>query len=154
MVTRLAGVRGIPGSVVFVQQLTLWIAFLGATLAASGDRLLGMSANTFVPPKWAEPVRIFGCGLTAAIGACLCWASYQFVASERSIGTTLALGVPSWVLALVMPLGFLLITLRAIRGAGAGYLPRLAATLFLLAPLILSLAPSRKGRRCCGSALS
>ena len=30
MVTRLAGVRGIPGSVVFVQQLTLWIAFLGA----------------------------------------------------------------------------------------------------------------------------
>ena len=77
--TRLAGVRGVPGSVVFVQQLTLWVAFLGAALAASGDRLLGMSANTFVPPSWAAPVRIFGCGLTAAIAAGLCWASYQFV---------------------------------------------------------------------------
>jgi TRAP-type C4-dicarboxylate transport system permease small subunit len=76
---------------------------VGAALAASGDQLLGMSANTFVPAKWAVPVRIFGCGLTAAIAASLCWASYQFVVSERSIGKTLALGVPSWVLALVMP---------------------------------------------------
>jgi len=145
MVTRQAGVRGIPGSVVFVQQLTLWIAFLGAALAASGDRLLGMSANTFVPPRWAAPVRIFGCGLTAAITATLCWASYQFVVSERSIGTRLALGVPSWVLALVMPLGFLLIALRAIRGAGASSFHRLAAALFLLAPLILHFAPRPEG---------
>jgi tripartite ATP-independent transporter DctM subunit len=145
MVTRLAGARGIPGSVVFVQQLTLWIAFLGATLAASGDRLLGMSANSFVPPQWAAAVRIFGCGLTAAIGASLCWASYQFVVSERSIGTTLALGVPSWVLALVMPSGFLLITLRAIRGAGASSLHRWAAALFLLAPLLLNLTPRPEG---------
>ena len=145
MATRLAGVRGIPGSVVFVQQLTLWIAFLGAALAASGDRLLGMSANTFVPPKWTVPVRIFGCGLTAAIAASLCWASWQFVVSERSIGKTLALGVPSWALALVMPFGFLMIALRAIRGAGASSRHRLAAALFLLAPLILNFAPRLEG---------
>ena len=138
MVTRLAGVRGIPGSVVFVQQLTLWMAFLGAALASSGERLLGMSANTFVPPGWTRPVRLFGCGLTAAIASSLCWASYRFVESERSIGTTLALGVPSWVLALVMPAGFLLIAARAIRGAGPRAADRLAAALFLLAPLALS----------------
>src|SRR5271157_1316725 len=145
MVARPLGLTGIPGSVVFVQQLTLWVAFLGAALAASGDRLLGMSANTFVPPKWAVPVRIFGCGLTAAISASLCWASCQFVASEVSIGKTLALGVPSWALALVMPLGFLLVTLRAIRGAGAGFRHRLAAALLLLAPLILHFAPRPEG---------
>lgn len=141
MASRLAGLRGIPGSVVFVQQLTLWIAFLGAALAASGDRLLGMSANTFVPQRWAAPVRVFGCGLTAAIAGSLCWASCQFVASERSIGKVLALGVPSWVLALVMPAGFLLIAMRAIRGAGQGPSYRLMAALFLLAPLILNFAP-------------
>jgi tripartite ATP-independent transporter DctM subunit len=137
MAARLAGVRGIPGSVVFVQQLTLWMAFLGAALAASGERLLGMSANTFVPSGWIRPVRLFGCGLTAAIASSLCWASYRFVASERSIGTTLALGVPSWVLALVMPAGFLLIVARAIRGAGRRAADRLTAALFLLAPLAL-----------------
>jgi tripartite ATP-independent transporter DctM subunit len=145
MVTRLAGVRGVPGSVVFVQQLTLWIAFLGASLAASGDRLLGMSANTFVPAKWTVPVRIFGCGLTAAIAASLCWASYQFVVSERSIGKILALGIPSWILALVMPCGFLLIAVRAIGGAGASSFHRLVAALFLLAPLILNFAPRPEG---------
>lgn len=145
MATRLAGVRGIPGSVVFVQQLTLWIAFLGAALAASGDRLLGMSANTFVPPTWAAAVRIFGCGLTAAIAASLCWASFQFVVSERSIGKILALGIPNWVLALVMPFGFLSIALRAIGGAGPSFRHRLAAALFLLAPLVLNFAPRPEG---------
>ena len=138
---RLAGVRSIPGSVVFVQQLTLWIAFLGAGLAASGDRLLGMSANTFVPQRWTTPVRVLGCGLTAAIAASLCWASCRFVVSERSIGKILALGIPSWVLAVVMPIGFLLIVLRALRGAGSHPLHRLAAALFLLAPLLLNVVP-------------
>src|SRR5208337_367948 len=57
----------------------------------------------------------------------------------------LALGVPSWALALVMPLGFLLVTLRAIRGAGAGFRHRLAAALLLLAPLILHFAPRPEG---------
>src|SRR5580698_3383671 len=106
MVARLLGLTGIPGSVVFVQQLTLWVAFLGAALAASGDRLLSLSAYTFVPEKWAVPVRIFGCGLTSAIAASLCWASYQFVISERSGGKLLALDIPSWVPAIVMPVGF------------------------------------------------
>ena len=141
MAARLAGVRGIPGSVVFVQQLTLWIAFLGAALAAAGDRLLGMSANTFVPPRWTAPLRLFACGLTAAIATSLCWASAQFVASERSIGKLLALGVPGWTLALVMPVGFGLIAIRAVAGAGSSVAPRLVAALFLLAPLALSFVP-------------
>ena len=58
MVTRLAGVRGIPGSVVFVQQLTLWIAFVGAALAAAGDQLRS--------DEWgklqSDPVRSSGTG--------------------------------------------------------------------------------------------
>ena len=145
MVARLLGLTGIPGSVVFVQQLTLWVAFLGAALAASGDRLLSLSANTFLPEKFAVPVRVFGCGLTAAIAASLCWASCQFVVSERSGGKMLALGIPNWVPAVVMPVGFLLVTIRAIRGAGSGATPRLCAALFLLVPLALAFAPQPQG---------
>ena len=145
MVARLLGLTGIPGSVVFVQQLTLWVAFLGAALAASGDRLLSLSANTFLPEKFAVPVRVFGCGLTAAIAASLCWASCQFVVSERSGGKMLALGIPNWVPAVVMPVGFLLVSIRAIRGAGSGATPRLCAMLFLLVPLALAFAPQPQG---------
>ncbi len=118
LVARQAGLNGVPGSTVFVQHLTLWVAFLGAALAASSDRLLSLSANTFLPEKWAAPVRVFACGLTAAIAASLCWASWQFVLSQREGGAMLALGIPKWVAQLVMPVGFLLITVRAIRGAG------------------------------------
>ena len=65
----------------------------------------------------------------------------------------LALGVPSWVLALVMPLGFLLVALRAIRGAGARTRHRLAAAAILAGSAGFELrAESRKGRRPCGSA--
>jgi C4-dicarboxylate transporter, DctM subunit len=145
MFSRMVGWMGIPGSVVFVQQLTLWVAFLGAALAASGDRLLSMSANTFLPEKWAAPARIFGCGLAAAIAASLCWASIEFVLSERTGGKMLALGIPAWVAALVMPFGLFLVTIRAIIGAGSKVTHRLYAALFLVAPLILYFAPQPQG---------
>jgi tripartite ATP-independent transporter DctM subunit len=104
-----------------------------------------MSANTFLPEKWAGPVRVFACGLTAAIAAALCWASYQFVVLERSGGKELALGIKTWVPATVMPFGLLLVTIRAIRGAGPRAQQRLAAAAFLLVPLILGLAGKPEG---------
>jgi len=104
-----------------------------------------MSANTFLPEKWAGPVRVFACGLTAAIAAALCWASYQFVVLERSGGKELALGIKTWVPATVMPFGLLLVTIRAIRGAGPRTQQRLAAAAFLLVPLILGLAGKPEG---------
>jgi tripartite ATP-independent transporter DctM subunit len=145
LVARYAGLNGVPGSAVFVQHLTLWVAFLGAALAASSDRLLSLSANTFLPEKWARPVRIAGCGLTAAIAAGLGWASCQFVLSQKEGGAILALGIAKWVVQLVMPFGFLMITLRAIRGAGPGFTPRLIAALFLLIPLSLYFVPPPTG---------
>ena len=132
--------NGIPGSTVFVQHLTLWVAFLGAAMAANSDRLLALSANTFLPEKWAAPVRVFACGVTAAIAAGLCYASYEFVVSQREGGTILALRIAKWVAQTVMPAGFLLIALRAIRGAGPRLVHRAAASLFLLAPLALYFA--------------
>jgi tripartite ATP-independent transporter DctM subunit len=104
-----------------------------------------MSANTFLPKKWVGPVRVFACGLTAAIAAALCWASYQFVVLERSGGKELALGIKTWVPAVVMPFGLLLVTIRSIRGAGPSARQRLAAAAFLLVPLILGLAGKPEG---------
>ncbi len=72
MFSRQFGWYGIPASIAFVQQLTICMAFLGAALAASSDRLLGMSANTFLPARWSQPARTFASGLTVAISASLC----------------------------------------------------------------------------------
>jgi C4-dicarboxylate transporter, DctM subunit len=107
--------------------------------------LLAISANTFLPEKWAGPVRVFGCGLTAAIAGSLCWASYQFVVSQRMGGTMMTLGIPTWVAQTVMPFGFLLIVLRAIQGAGPRAKQRLVAALFLLIPLAMTFVPHLEG---------
>jgi tripartite ATP-independent transporter DctM subunit len=141
LVARYTGLNGVPGSTVFVQHLTLWVAFLGAALAAASDRLLALSANTFLPEKWAAPVRVFSSGFTAAIAAGLCWASYQFVVSQKEAGDILALGIAKWVVQCVMPFGFLTIALRAVWGAGPRPVPRAIAALFLLIPLALYFAP-------------
>ena len=145
LAARYTGLNGVPGETVFVQHLTLWVAFLGAALAASSDRLLALSANTFLPEKWAAPVRVLGSGLTAAIAAGLCWASYEFVLSQRDGGEILALGIAKWVVQLVMPFGFLMIAIRAVWGAGPRLPQRAIAALFLLIPLTLHYAPQPQG---------
>jgi tripartite ATP-independent transporter DctM subunit len=145
LAARYTGLNGVPGETVFVQHLTLWVAFLGAALAASSDRLLALSANTFLPEKWAAPVRVLGSGLTAAIAAGLCWASYEFVLSQRDGGEILALGIAKWVVQLVMPFGFFMIAIRAVWGAGPRLPQRAIAALFLLIPLTLHYAPQPQG---------
>jgi tripartite ATP-independent transporter DctM subunit len=145
LVARYTGLSGVPGSAVFVQHLTLWVAFLGAALAAGSGRLLSISANTFLPEKWAAPVRVLGSGLTAAIAAGLCWASWQFVLSQREGGAILALGIAKWVVQLVMPFGFLMIAVRAVMSAGTRLGPRAVAALFLLIPLAMYFAPPPQG---------
>ena len=145
LVARHIGLNGVPGSTVFVQHLTLWVAFLGAALAAASDRLLALSANTFLPKRWAAPVRVLGSGMTAAIAAGLCWASYQFVLSQSEGGETLALGIAKWVAQIVMPFGFAMIAVRAVWHAGERFAARAAAAAFLLIPLGLYFLPPPQG---------
>ena len=40
---------GIPGSISIVQHLTLWVAFLGAALAAREGKLIALATATFIP---------------------------------------------------------------------------------------------------------
>ena len=145
LVARYTGLTGVPGSTVFVQHLTLWVAFLGAALAAASDRLLALSANTFLPEKYAAPVRVLGSGLTVAIAAGLCWASWQFVSSQREANEIVALGIAKWMVQLVMPFGFLMIALRGMWGAGPKLVHKAIAALFLLIPLALYFAPQPQG---------
>jgi len=136
---------GVAGSTVFVQHLTLWIAFVGAALAASSDRLLALSANTFLPERWVAPVRVFACATGAAVALALAWASLEFVRAEREGGGILAAGVPRWVAQIAMPAGFLLVALRIVWYASPRWKPRLAAAAGLLVPVLLFVAPKPEG---------
>ena len=129
-----------------VQHLTLWVAFLGAALAASSDRLLSIFGEYLL-------CRTNGPGPCASWVAAsprpprpsLAWASYLFVASQREGGGDLGLGIAKWVAQLVMPFGFLVITGARHPRAGERPVHKLTAALFLLIPLAMLLAPQPQG---------
>lgn len=130
---------GVPGSALLVQHLTLWVAFMGAAVAARKERLLALSTATFLPPSWRVPVRVFTHAVAAAITTFLVAASVDLVVAERSGGEMVALGIPTWVSVLVMPMGLTLVTLRLAWNAGALWLQRAvpAAVVLLSAAALL-----------------
>ena len=141
IVARRLGVSGIPGSTVFVQNLTLWVALLGAALAARSDRLLSLSTSAFLPEKRRPQARVFTAAVGAAVAMCLAWASLSLVRVERQAGAVLAAGIPEWVALAVMPVGFALIAVRVAWGASTAWTGRGVAALGLLLPAVLGAAP-------------
>jgi C4-dicarboxylate transporter, DctM subunit len=121
---------GIPGSQPLVNHLTLWLAFLGAALAASEEQLLALATPTFLPEGgWRRASKVFASTVAAAVTALLFRAALEFLASEREFGDTVALGIPVWVTLLVMPAAFALIALRLAwkaddRPGAAGWIAR------------------------------
>jgi tripartite ATP-independent transporter DctM subunit len=112
---------GVPGSLPLVQHLTLWLAFLGAALAASEEKLLALATPTFLPEGRPRQVsQVLANAAAAGITALLARASLEFLLVEREFGDEIALGIPVWVGLAVLPLAFALIALRLVWKAHGG----------------------------------
>src|SRR5437867_5567784 len=119
---------GIPGSGPFVQHLTLWVAFLGAALAAREGRLLQLATTTFIRHAgWRRAAEVFASTVAAAVSTLLCRAGAEMVIAERAAGTIVAAGVPVWVAQLAIPISFGLIAIRLVWRAAASWPGRLVA---------------------------
>ena len=104
---------GIPGALPFEQHLTLWIAFLGAALAAREGRLLALATGTLLPEgRFRSAAAVLTGGVSAMVATLLGLASLVLVQIEREGGIEMAAGVPVWVGQAVMPVGFALLALR------------------------------------------
>ena len=116
MATRGATGSGIPGLQGFVQHLTLWVAFLGAMLATRERRHLSLSTGMKIfPDRIQHYGDLLAAAASAAVAAGLFWASFRFVQSEYDFSTG-AGGhwLPVWVMESILPLAFLVMTLRLI----------------------------------------
>ena len=104
---------GIPGSAPFTQHLTLWVAFLGAALAARDGKLLSLATGTLLPAGLA---RDLAAALAGAVGAGVCAllarGGVDMVLAEREGGAEIAVGVPAWVGQLAIPVALAAIALR------------------------------------------
>ena len=138
MVSRQFRYGGITGAAVIVQQLTLWVGFLGAALAARSGNLLSLSASTMLPERFRPVARIMAFAMLATVSTCLAWASYIYVVSEREAGSWLLQDLlPKWWSVMIMPVGFTVIALRAVWQASPLWRGRALALVGLLIPVAL-----------------
>ena len=129
---------GVPGSIPFVEHLTLWVGFLGAGLAARRDKLIALATATFIPAGAAQrAARAFAATVGAGVSALLARSAVDVVAIEMEVGGEIALGVPSWVFQLVLPAAFAVVAGRLAWRAG-GWPARTVAAAGIAAGVWLS----------------
>ncbi len=131
--------RGIPASVPIVQNLTLWVGFLGAALAARENRLLSLATGELLPAgRLRDGARVLANAVGAGISTVLALASLELLLIEREFGQEIGAGIPVWVVEMVMPFAFAAIALRLVRRASDRWPGRLAAAAAVLLGVLLS----------------
>jgi C4-dicarboxylate transporter, DctM subunit len=143
MGARWVGAEGVPGARALVQHLMLWVTLLGAGLAAREGRLLALSTQQLIRSAAVRRVsHLVSSVFLATICGLLLRSSLELVILEREAGVPLALGIPVWVAQVAMPLGFLIIGLRAVARADERLSGRVLAAVGLLAGLWLAGGPA------------
>ncbi len=129
--------KGVPGSSGYVQNLTLWVAFLGAMLASREGRHLNLSTGAdLLPPRFHEIAATLVAMASTAVASGLFWASLQFVRSEKASPASIAGWLPIWMVESILPAAFMVIALRFVVQAG-GWTARGLALLGIPAALTI-----------------
>jgi tripartite ATP-independent transporter DctM subunit len=132
----------VPAGADYLQQLVLWLAFLGGLVAArEGKHLTLSTVELFGEGRFRRMSRVVAGAVAAATVGILTYAAVLLVQANREEGRELMGGVPVWVLELVMPISLGLITLHFAWGASARWPGRAFALLAVPAAFALGLLP-------------
>jgi len=134
----------IKGSAEYVQQLTLWLAFLGGLVATREEKHLTLStAELFGKATARRAARFFACTVAAATVAVLAYGSAALVAVDRQAGTLLPIGLPEWVSECIMPAALVLMAAIFSWQASARWWGRTVALVAVAAVFALGLLPEQ-----------
>jgi TRAP-type C4-dicarboxylate transport system permease small subunit len=118
----------LPGSIILVPHLTLLVGMIGGVIAAREDRLLALStAALLLKGKAGERARVFSHGTALGVTVVLAAASGRFVQTEKEAASVFIGSVPLWVVQLLLPLGFALISLHLFWRSAGGWRGRAIA---------------------------
>ena len=113
--SRLMGIVGLSGSTDYVRHLTLWVAFMGAIVAAREDQHLSLHAGIdILPAQVKRIVKIIATVIATAVCGLLEWAGLEFVRSVYGAPTQIAGWIPQWVAIVIMPIGYICLAPRLI----------------------------------------
>ena len=132
----------IPASGAYVQQLTLWLAFVGGVAATSeGAHLTLSTTELFEEGPLRRRARLFAYSVAAAVIAVLAYASAQVVAANRIDPRILPIGLPQWVSELIMPVALGLMSIQFAIAASDKWRGRALAFAGIGAAIALALLP-------------
>jgi C4-dicarboxylate transporter DctM subunit len=105
----------VSGSLNLVAHSTLAVMMVGGAIAAREGKLLSLSTTaSLIPERFKIAVRVFTCGLGAAITLYLAKASFDYMLIEKGVDSIIACGIPKWAFLALLPLGFSAILARLI----------------------------------------
>ena len=133
----------IPGSSAYVQQLTLWLAFIGGLVATrEGKHLTLSTAELFGDGVARRVAQVFAYSVAAATVAVLAYGSIAVVAVNRQNGKLLPIGLPEWVSECIMPVALALMATRFAWQASPRWRGRAIAMATVAGGFALSLLPA------------
>ncbi len=133
---------GIPGSTGYVQNLALWIAFLGAMAASREGAHLALASGGMLPSEWQRRSRLLTGVLSAGVAGALAWASYEFVGVELESPGLIGGWLPQWVVESILPLAFAVIACRFLLRCGARHERTLALLALVALAALLWITPA------------
>lgn len=141
VLTRLLSMPDIRGSADYIRHLVLWIAFSGGAITSREGRHLALS---FGYDALGGGTKVWVKALTSFIDVLFLTILTLSSLSFSLIGfdpTARAGAIPTWVLSLIMPAGFLVMLVRSIRSASPSASKRWIAALGVLPGLAFGLVP-------------
>lgn len=133
----------VPASGAYVQQLTLWLAFVGGIAATSERAHLTLStAEFFEEGPLRRRAQLLAYSVAAAVVAVLAYASAQVVAANRIEPRILPIGLPQWVSECIMPVALGIMAIQFAVGAANAWRGRLLAFAAIAAAFSLALLPA------------
>lgn len=104
--------------------MVLWLGLLGAMVATREQRHITVDVITqWLGPRGARFIARFNNAVCAAVCGIIAWHAWRYVQLDREFPVEGALGIPTWMLALILPIGFGVMALRFALHALAGRLP-------------------------------
>ena len=104
---------GLPWSNVVLRQAVLWVAMIGASLAASQKRHIKLDVLVrFLPKGGVRAAGVVVSLVSALLCGLLAHAGWVFVVSEWEFETVVYGGIPAWPFQTILPAGFALLALK------------------------------------------
>jgi TRAP-type C4-dicarboxylate transport system permease small subunit len=97
----------------FLRHLVLWTGMLGAAMATRDGRHIKIDfLPQLMPPRGKAVLAALTNLFSAGVCTVLVWAAVRFVRDELEFGGTAFLDIPAWIVQLILPVAFVIITIR------------------------------------------